>query len=472
MSLITPLARLARRFRREQKGGVLAWIAVMAVPLMGFTGLAMDTARGYMVKARLQQAIDAAALAGGRIGSANPDAARETVERFFRANFPDGFMETRLSGPVVTVTNEIIRVEASVEIPTAFVHFIGFDTFNISAATEVTKKLVYTDLVISLDVSGSMGDSVAGGRKIDAARNAAKTLVDILFGPNETKELLKIGVVQWDSNVNVTALGSTFSPGGTTTVSVPSFVNPYTGVTQGVTYRANNSLVPLLEPPPTGWRGCVLARFLDDGQANDADVHTGLLRVGTKDWMAFRPIHQYTYTCGRRTCTGTYQCPRDGIQRLVNVKSTVHAALDRVNLPQQNTSLVMGLFWAWQVLDSVAPFTDATVLPPGSEGEVVRAVVLMTDGANTRADGDAYAGNLTASELNSRTTLIATNMKNAGVIIYAIQFDFRDGPQEALMKSVASGPTSPYYQYAPDAAALQTAFQEIGNHLSKLRLSR
>lgn len=40
------------------------------------------------------------------------------------------------------------------------------------------------------------------------------------------------------------------------------------------------------------------------------------------------------------------------------------------------------------------------------------------------------------------------------------------------MKSIASGPTAPYYRCAPDAAALTAAFQEIGNHLSKLRLSK
>ena len=37
---------------------------------------------------------------------------------------------------------------------------------------------------------------------------------------------------------------------------------------------------------------------------------------------------------------------------------------------------------------------------------------------------------------------------------------------------LASGPTAPYYQYAPDAPALKAAFQEIGNHLSKLHLSK
>jgi len=35
-----------------------------------------------------------------------------------------------------------------------------------------------------------------------------------------------------------------------------------------------------------------------------------------------------------------------------------------------------------------------------------------------------------------------------------------------------SGPAAPYDQYAPNAVALAAAFQDIGNHLSKLRLSR
>jgi hypothetical protein len=102
----------------------------------------------------------------------------------------------------------------------------------------------------------------------------------------------------------------------------------------------------------------------------------------------------------------------------------------------------------------------------------VRALILMTDGANTQASTDAYKGWLSASQLNTRTTAVATKIKESGVIIYAIQFGYNDGPQETLMKGIASGPTSPYYQYAPDAPALQMVFKEIGNHLSKLRLSK
>ena len=96
----------------------------------------------------------------------------------------------------------------------------------------------------------------------------------------------------------------------------------------------------------------------------------------------------------------------------------------------------------------------------------------MTDGANTQSSTDAYEGALSASSMNTRTKTAAQAMKDAGIVIYAIQFGYNDSTQQQLMKDVASGPSAPYYQYAPDAASLQSAFQEIGNHLSKLRLSK
>jgi orotate phosphoribosyltransferase len=40
------------------------------------------------------------------------------------------------------------------------------------------------------------------------------------------------------------------------------------------------------------------------------------------------------------------------------------------------------------------------------------------------------------------------------------------------MKQVASGAEPPYYFDATDAASLQSAFNQIATHLSKLRLSK
>jgi len=79
---------------------------------------------------------------------------------------------------------------------------------------------------------------------------------------------------------------------------------------------------------------------------------------------------------------------------------------------------------------------------------------------------------MTKSKLDDRVKLIAKRAKEDGVIVYAIQFAENNSTQIALMKEIASGPGTPYYQYAPNADALKDAFVEIGNHLSKLRLSK
>ena len=74
--------------------------------------------------------------------------------------------------------------------------------------------------------------------------------------------------------------------------------------------------------------------------------------------------------------------------------------------------------------------------------------------------------------MNHRLKLLAANIKAAGVEIYTIHFANSGGPQQSLMREIASGPDAPYYHYAPDGSTLQTVFQEVAKHLSELRLSK
>ena len=61
------LAACARRFLAEDSGASLPLTAAVMIPLMGFIGLGTDAARGYLVKARLGDALDAAVLAGAHV---------------------------------------------------------------------------------------------------------------------------------------------------------------------------------------------------------------------------------------------------------------------------------------------------------------------------------------------------------------------------------------------------------------------
>lgn len=482
--LLSTATAVARGFAGGNRGGVAVWGGLMIVPLLAFMGLGVDSARGYMVRARLSQALDAAALAAGK-WSASTVKAEEEAAMTFKANFPNGYMDAAVSGPNITFNslNDVVGVSATAVLPTYFVHLLGVPTFTVGASTEVMRKTVYMDIVMSFDVSGSMDSYINGVKKIDAARTAAHTLTDSLFGASETKEFLKMGLVTWNSNARILPIGVAYNSATLTSQSVTSYKNPYrksdgtayaapyngspfpSNATFNTVYFANGVPVPLMKAPPSNWKGCVVARYVNDGTGNDGDIELGTGTFGGKQWMSWLPA---------TSSSPSMQCPSQGIRRLTNVKATVKSAIDLVVNPSNNTSLGVGLVWGWRLLGTPdSPFAGDGTPPPTDPGkELVRALILMTDGANTQASGDAYRGVLSASGLNSRTQAVATKIKESGVIIYAIQFGFNDGPQEALMKSIASGPTSPYYQYAPDAPALQMVFKEIGNHLSKLRLSK
>jgi len=457
-------------FFRNRRGSLLTWAAFLIVPMLGFVGLGVDSARGYMVKARLGQALDSAALAAGRHASDQAKALEE-ANMVFKANFPPGYMDAVVTGPTFAFngTSDTVTVSGSAVLPTYFMHLVGNDTVTVSASTEVTRRTVYMDVVVSIDVSGSMDDYIGGTKKITAATDATRTLVDTLFGASETKELLKMGLVTWNSNARILDINSAYQRNQAKSKSVATYRDPYTNTNRSTVWFAKDSPVPLFTRPANGWTGCVHARYLHDGNStNDADLIVSMGSVGGKAWVGWKAAFD-SGTSGQ-----PMQCPAQGIRRLTNTRGQMVSAIQQVKDPSGNTDLAVGLVWGWSLLGiSGSPFTgDGTPPPAPGQGELIRAVVLMTDGANTQDQEDAYEGRFTASQLNDRTKTVAQRIKDAGVVIYTIQFGYNDSTQSQLMKDVASGPSAPYYQYAPDAATLKTAFQEIGNHLSKLRLSK
>ena len=56
-----------RQFCANSDGMSLPVVAFVILPVLGFIGLSIDAGRGYMVKSRLGDALDAAALAGAQV---------------------------------------------------------------------------------------------------------------------------------------------------------------------------------------------------------------------------------------------------------------------------------------------------------------------------------------------------------------------------------------------------------------------
>jgi Mg-chelatase subunit ChlD len=473
---------LAAGLAMDNSGAVAVFLAAGIVAIVGFAGLATDTARGYMVKARLSQALDAAALAGGKVMF--QPGRDDDIRMFFEANFPAGFMDASVAGPSIVpdADGERIRVSASAVIPTTFLRVLGIETVRVSSETEVTRQMQMLDVVLAIDMSGSMTSSAGGGQtRIQAARTAAVELVEILFGADANKDLLKIGVVPWNAKVRVMLNGVAYDADGTTPQTVPSFTNPLTGASQSQVFYANNTPVPLLSAPPQNWRGCVYSRYLDNGiDTDDADDRYAEYTGVSGDWMAWEPVGPEGEPVSGGTCSLAVwgsectPCLNRGITPLTKTKQAVLDAVNELTSPNGNTNIPQGLGWAWRVLMPQPPFTEAELNP---EGERQQAIVLLTDGENYGGSGDGYKGvwgigSAARDEMNDRLRALAAAIKASGVIIYTIQFANSGGPLQALMREVATGPDSPYYHYAPDGDALRAVFREVANNLSELRLSK
>ncbi|HEU0071281.1 MAG TPA: pilus assembly protein [Alphaproteobacteria bacterium] len=478
------LRRTLDLLAREERGGIAIFLATAIVPLVGFLGLAVDTTRGYLVKARLSQALDAAGLAGGRvIYSATRDA---DIQMYFAANFPPDYMGATVTGPTVIVDPQstTVTLEASAVVGTTFLRVLGINDMTVHSSVEVTREQQLLDLVLAIDVSGSMSSSAGSGQtRIQAARTAATTLVDILFGTDGVKDLLKIGLVPWNSKVNVTRNGVTFNSALTTFQTVPAFKNPLNGTTQTRLYYANNSPVPLLSAPPSGWKGCVYDRYKADGiTGNDGDIVEAALTHSSGDWMGWEPIGAE----GEPTSSGSTRCSAApsgqectacftrGITSLQNTKTGITNAINQLITPDGNTNVPAGLAWAWRTLTPASPWTEAD---PNPQGRRQQAIVLLTDGENVGGYGDGYKAvfginSAAQSSMDARTRLLAQNIKAAGVTVYVIQFANNNSSMQTLLKEIATKPDKPFYNYAPNAAALQTVFKEVANNLSELRLSK
>ncbi|WP_245593351.1 pilus assembly protein TadG-related protein [Azospirillum halopraeferens] len=116
---------------------VLAMMA--AVPLACGAGLGFDAARGYIVEARLSRALDAAALAGGRV---HVDEQRDGhVRKFFDAAFPAGYLGS--SPAPLTIFEDratgVLVVRTSTRVNALFRRMLGLGDLTVEARSVIRR---------------------------------------------------------------------------------------------------------------------------------------------------------------------------------------------------------------------------------------------------------------------------------------------------------------------------------------------
>lgn len=148
----------------RERGQITLIAAALMIGLVGVAGLAVDGGMAYMTKARLNAAVDSAAVAAARAvtnGNTQADqtaAARQAASDFFNANFKAGYLKgtAALNTPSVTFDQGkvTIGVSATATMPLTMMKVLGFKNVAVAATSTTIRKDL--DMIFVIDSSGSM----------------------------------------------------------------------------------------------------------------------------------------------------------------------------------------------------------------------------------------------------------------------------------------------------------------------------
>ena len=450
---------------RDRRGTVATFLAASIIPIVAFTGLAVDTARGYLMKSRLGYALDAAGLAGGR-ALTNPTAnVNDVITKFFNANFPAGYMGAAIDGPNVAIANDTITLDATATMGTSLMRVLGMDEMVVGGNTEVTLSAVNLEVSLVLDITGSMD-----GQPIEDLKSAAAQLVNIVVKNSQTPFYSRIALVPYSMGVNVgsyaaavrgpvagplvnitgasrtdpvtiTAPGHAFNPGDVV------FIRSVGGMTQlnnreFAIGSTTTSTFTLAGVNGTGYSnywsggtagrmctdpGCWYFKFdADDGPHKMYQVSSCVSeRTGTHAYDDVAPStsyvgYVYPNDPGEYPSTSSSQVNRCVESEIIPLTSNKTALINAINNFEAvgSTAGQIGVAWGWYMISPnfgyLWPDAENQPAPYGTQ-DVQKVAIIMTDGAFNTAFADGVVAQDSGSGSGSDDYKINKNATNPSI---------------------------------------------------------
>jgi len=132
--------KLMKKTLNYENGQVLVLVALLMVILIGFTGVIVDVGVMQMTKANLQNAADAAAIAGAQ-KLPNKTTAENTAKDYAELNGAEK-SKTIVSTPYNGDSN-MIEVVCTKNVPFSFAKVLGFNDRDVSARAVAKKDLIW-----------------------------------------------------------------------------------------------------------------------------------------------------------------------------------------------------------------------------------------------------------------------------------------------------------------------------------------
>jgi Flp pilus assembly protein TadG len=411
------------RFTDDQRGAVAIIFALSMFSIIMMIGCAVDYARASTVRIKLAAATDAATIFAAKRLKDGTSPSAASLEADVRALF-DQNMTSMTKTAVVTEfhLNKTsdglgVKIDTKAVMPTTFARIARINSIDVGGTATAVFNQQDIEVGLQLDVTGSMGDSIKGTKKIDSLKVASANLLDILLptgGTGTTK--VRVGLAPFAAGVNAGSFASSVTTG-----AVPG----------NCVYERRSSFADTTDDAPIG-----------------ADSLKTLNDLGR----------------------GAQPCPTGAkIAALTDDKASLKTAIKALS-PGGSTAGHLGSSWAWYVLSPNWSSVWPAASKPGdyNDGKTLKFAILMTDGIYNTLGG--FSGNDAASQ--ARAKGLCDAMKAKGIAIYSVGFIAAGDPPAAADTLKYCASTASSFFKAEDGDQLNTAFANIAKDISRLRLSK
>ena len=201
MTLLQKLSRNFRAFGGDKRANVLITFALATLPLVGFTGFAVDYSHANSVKAAMQAAVDSTALMLSKEATTDTASQLQTnATKYFNALFtrPEATNVSLTATYSATGGSQIV-VNGSANVPTQFLGVIGYNNIPVTASSTAKWGSSRLRVALVLDNTGSMADS----GKITALITATKSLLTQLQNAATNNGDVYVSIIPFVKDVNV-----------------------------------------------------------------------------------------------------------------------------------------------------------------------------------------------------------------------------------------------------------------------------
>ena len=464
---------MIRRFLSDKNANVAMLFGLMLIPMLIGAGVGIDMMRAGQVRSQLADASDAALLAAARAKLKNEtltDAEAALIaRRYFDSNARNA-ASTMIDEFEFEAEDDVFKLKVVGRVKTTLLGISGQEWMPINIANEAKVAPPRAlEVVLVLDNTDSMA-----GQKMDDLKSAATDLVTELMADVDNE--VKVGIVPFATHVRI-GMSRASEPW----LSIPPddsyerteceidevgasnagcFEQDTTCYDDGVPYDCTEWICPNNDPPPETcntytqgetWLGCVGSR-------------THPLNIQDTDFLS-DPVPG---VLNHDDSSG--DCPLEILPMTVQ-KTDVLDHIDAMHIWGE-TYIPGGLSWGLRLISSAAPFSEGATYDDMDAQSGVKAIVLMTDGENTRSpnpwDGRHYSDD--DMEADQYTIELCDEIKSHGIVLYTIAFEVTDSNTLAMVEDCATNPSA--YFGADNASELADAFGLIGNNLVELALTK